>query len=811
MKFHANRHPFLVALWMGVVVTLASAGKKEYFERISTFLICEQEDPTCNTDVATNAEIVTSFSDGDMTCLVYSDSEQERLGFVDITDPSKPTAAGTVDLGGEPTTVKVIGDYAVVGVNTSPDYVNPSGHLAVIDLASMAIVQEIELPGQPDAVDVSPKDSDFPMYIGVAIENERDEDLGDGAPPQLPAGAVTIIDIADASSLADPSTWTTRDIDMTGLDGCLYPTDPEPEYLEINSANTLAVVTMQENNCNAIIELSTGTVTSFDAGAVPLQCIDMTEDDVILQIEDTEPEGLLREPDGATWIGETGCYATANEGDLDGGSRGFTIFDSVTGDVIYDSGNTMEIEIARIGHYPENRSENKGNEPENLLYAEVDGYKFLFVVSERSSVVVVYDVEDPSSPVMKQILPAGVGPEGLTVIPEMNLLAVASEVDERENKIRSSISLYELTKTKKPSYPTIVSEERDGIDGYIPFSALSGLAACEDPHVLYAIEDSFYIKSRIFTIDVKSSPAVITKEARIMDTDGVLAACLDGKLGADDEGEAITLADMINDDMTVNIDPEGIAISSKGGWWVASEGRGTVGDAEKPYEYPNMLLKVTMDAVIEECILLDDSFPDQVRFGFEGVAEEGDMVVVTLQRAWGDEANPRIAVYNTTDSTWKHAFYPLAEPTSQNGGWVGLSDIAPAGDGKFYVLERDNQGGPDAGLKCITCIDLGDFSFEDGVTLEKELYRDLMADYAETGGMVPEKVKGLAIASNRKVWIVNDNDGVDDNSGEQQLLNVAKLPKSSKKNKSKADKSSKSKASKSSKSKADKKDKKSKK
>jgi len=75
-----------------------------------------------------------------------------------------------------------------VGVNTSPDYVNPSGHLAVVDLATKTIVREITLPGQPDAVDVSKSSAEFPYYIAVAIENERDEDLGDGAPPQLPAG-----------------------------------------------------------------------------------------------------------------------------------------------------------------------------------------------------------------------------------------------------------------------------------------------------------------------------------------------------------------------------------------------------------------------------------------------------------------------------------------------------------------------------------------------------------------------------------------------------------------------------------------------
>jgi secreted PhoX family phosphatase len=44
-----------------------------------------------------------------------------------------------------------------------------------------------------------------------------------------------------------------------------------------------------------------------------------------------------------------------------------------------------------------------------------------------------------------------------------------------------------------------------------------------------------------------------------------------------------------------------------------------------------------------------------------------------------------------------------------------------------------------------------------------------------TGGMVVEKVEGLAVDSVGNVWINNDNDGVDDNSGEQLLLNLGPM------------------------------------
>ena len=103
-----------------VVVTQAD-DDQVYFQRISTFNICEQIDPTCNTDIATNAETVWYYENkNDNTFrLVYSNSESENIGFVDISDPTNPIAIGEVPLGGEPTTVRVIGNYGTLTFSCS--------------------------------------------------------------------------------------------------------------------------------------------------------------------------------------------------------------------------------------------------------------------------------------------------------------------------------------------------------------------------------------------------------------------------------------------------------------------------------------------------------------------------------------------------------------------------------------------------------------------------------------------------------------------------------------------------------------------
>lgn len=150
---------------------------------------------------------------------------------------------------------------------------------------------------------------------------------------------------------------------------------------------------------------------------------------------------VLREPDGVTWL-DREHFATADEGDLDGGSRGFTVYNK-SRRIVRKSRGLVENLVTAIGHCPEERSENKGNEPENVAWAEYDGQGLLFVGSERSSVIAVYQTS-PGHPRFRQVLPASVGPEGLLPIPKRGLFVAASEVDNRDDKIRSVLNIYRL-------------------------------------------------------------------------------------------------------------------------------------------------------------------------------------------------------------------------------------------------------------------------------------------------------------------------------------------------------------------------------
>ena len=375
----------------------------------------------------TSAEIIAATADG--MKLVYSDSPANALGMIDITDPTNPKPLGSMDLGGEPTSVAIKNGQAYVGINTSKNYVEPSGHLLVVDLASGKEVTKVELGGQPDSVAVSPDGT----FVAVAIENERNEDINDEKIPQLPGGFVAIVNLADNS---------VTKADLVGF-STIAPNDPEPEFVDINNLGEI-VVTMQENNWMAVIDRNGKVISEFDAGLVTLVGIDNKEDGKLNMVDSIE--NVRREPDAVKWIDDD-HFATANEGDYKheapgqakrGGSRGWTIFNK-NGSVVYESGSSYERALASAGYWPESRAEKKGVEPESVEVAIYGDTRYIFVGAERANAIGVYKANDLSNPELVTILPTGIGPEGLVAIPERNLFISANEVDKEK-----SVTIYSL-------------------------------------------------------------------------------------------------------------------------------------------------------------------------------------------------------------------------------------------------------------------------------------------------------------------------------------------------------------------------------
>lgn len=698
------------------------------------------------------AEIVDVSRNGKQ--LVYTDSENEEIGFVDISNPRRPRASGTVAVGGEPTSLVVMGQYALVAVNTSASFTNPSGKLVVVHRRSHDIVAEHELQGQPDSIALSPDHT----YAAIAIENERDEDENGGLIPQYPAGALKIV-----RTIGRPASWSVSDADLSPVAAsAIAGTDLEPEFVDINQRNE-AVVSFQENNHFAIVNLATGqTINEFPAGSVELNHVDSAEDDVIsLDSHLTK----RREPDAVSWIGND-RFASANEGDYEdangeeGGSRGFTIFNR-SGAVEFESAESFEHRLVAAGHYNEGRSENKGVEPESVEFGRYGHRNLLFVGSERSNVVGVYNVNAPQ-PQLVQLLPTGMGPEGLKAIPSKGLFVASTESDEADAGIPTMINIFGLDKggfgrDRGDAYYPMISSGNDANGLPIPWVALSGLVGDPaDANTLYAVSDSFLAKGYIYTIDTSSHPAMITQRLEVT--------------GA-----------------SSSLDLEGIAIGPDGDFWLASEGKGG--------SRPNAILKVdAATGMVTEEFQLPAGLQDEARNnGFEGIAVTGDagseQVYVAIQRAWPNEGdsdgiNTKIGRFDVSSGEWGFVHYPLE--AEGHGGWIGLSELTALPDGNFAVVERDKGWGsttaPNAELKAVYTVDLANAAFEPYVedtapsfVLSKQLLVDVLPALQDNSIWTAEKLEGFAVAADGQVYIVTDNDGVDDAPGETVFLNLGNV------------------------------------
>lgn len=131
----------------------------------------------------------------------------------------------------------------------------------------------------------------------------------------------------------------------------------------------------------------------------------------------------------------------------------------------------------------------------------------------------------------------------------------------------------------------------------------------------------------------------------------------------------------------------------------------------------------------------------QVNFGFEGVAVDGHTLAVAFQRAWGEERDVRIGLFDKTECIWRFVFYPLDSPASPNGEWVGVSDLALLGNGEILAVGRDNQGGTDAAIKKLTRFSINGVG--DGSLVTKTLVDNLLGDLRKPAGLVPEKIEVL--------------------------------------------------------------------
>ncbi len=146
---------------------------------------------------------------------------------------------------------------------------------------------------------------------------------------------------------------------------------------------------------------------------------------------------------GDAILGRLNITKTLGDGDGDGdldslfslGSRSFSVWNALTGNLVFDSKNELDKKAQILGAYDDGRSDDKGAEPEAITTGRIGSKQIAIIGLERADAFAVYDITSPLTPVFIKMYKTGDAPEGILFISAskspigQSLIVVSSEND----------------------------------------------------------------------------------------------------------------------------------------------------------------------------------------------------------------------------------------------------------------------------------------------------------------------------------------------------------------------------------------------
>ena len=251
------------------------------------------------------------------------------LQIIDLSDPTAPALIATLDLvalGGLSNDVSSVAvKNGIVAASLLNADKTQSGEVMFLNAADGSVLATKTVGNHPDMVVFTPDGT----KLLVANEGELTEDNADSP------GSISIIDISGGVPAA-----TVTSADFSGFDGQeqalrdagvrIFPgnsvsNDVEPEYIAISPDGTKAMITLQENNAVALLDIGSATITDI----VPLGLKDFSP--LLADFSDRDGDGGAQSvnlttghpvfglymPDAIASFqaGDATYYVIANEGD----------------------------------------------------------------------------------------------------------------------------------------------------------------------------------------------------------------------------------------------------------------------------------------------------------------------------------------------------------------------------------------------------------------------------------------------------------------------------------------------------------------
>ncbi len=401
-----------------------------------------------------------------------------KIDIVNLTNPASPVLLGNIDISSYGSNINSVAVYdgklaAAIEGTLKTDL----GKVVVFKTTDYSVLKQITVGALPDMVTFS-ADGKYILTANEGEPNDAYTIDPVGSVSIITvADNYSVVTLDFASFASQLTTLQAGGLRMYGP-AASFAQDMEPEYVTISADGSTAWVTLQENNAIAKINITTKTITSifplgFKNYNTDANTIDPSDKDLTIALNKWNVKGMYQ-PDAIAVYETNGIpyLFTANEGDardypgfsetkrikdiaLDAtafpdaatlkleaklgrlnitrmlgdigtdndfdelyslGARSFSVWNGNTGAQVFDSKNQLEQKIIEATKYDDNRSDDKGVEPEGITIGKIGAKVVAFVGMERADVMAIYDITDPTNPVFLKLLNTGDAPEGITFI-----------------------------------------------------------------------------------------------------------------------------------------------------------------------------------------------------------------------------------------------------------------------------------------------------------------------------------------------------------------------------------------------------------
>lgn len=481
---------------LALVAVLASCSKKDdasetiLNEDPSTFA----EIGSIDIGEAGAAEI-SAYDPATKRLFVVNNGGVNKIDVLDMADPAKMSVIKSITITGGAVNSLSIHDGKLAAAIEAADK-QAAGKVTVYKTSDYSEIKTIATGALPDMVTFSPN-GEYILTANEGEPNAAYNIDPIGSVSVISVNNdYSVVNVDFAGFAAQQEALMQKGLRIFGKNAT-FASDIEPEYITVSADSKTAWVTLQENNAIAKIDLTTKKATDifplgfkdYNAAGNAIDVSDkddavafanwnikgMYQPDAIAVLQSgnipylfTVNEGDVREYDGfkeADRIKNLTLDATAfpdaanlqkdpklgrlnvtkTLGDVNGdgkyetlysfGARSFSVWNGNTGALVFDSKNELEVKCNAAKYYDDNRSDDKGVEPEGIAIGQMGNKQVAFIGMERADAVAVYDVTNPAAPVFQQLLKCGDAPEGVLFVPAKNsptgksLLIISSEDD----------------------------------------------------------------------------------------------------------------------------------------------------------------------------------------------------------------------------------------------------------------------------------------------------------------------------------------------------------------------------------------------